>query len=237
MRDIHDRYGLSSDHPAVVEALSHITMTNFARGETILLPDEPPEFMYIIDSGLVKASTYNKKGEEFINLIYGPGELFPLGAILKKVRRDSTFIALNDSVVGLLPIEIFFRLLKDCPDVTQVVLNKALATLLTYTGRVTNLEYQYGRERIAFRLLMLGDRFGVKDGEKLIIPPISQQDLAATMNMSRESVNREIARYERLGYVDYSRKGIVLLNTKELHREIGGDESAMFANSADSPSL
>jgi CRP/FNR family cyclic AMP-dependent transcriptional regulator len=228
MIDIHGRYGISPDHPSVVEALQHIKMVKYKKGEMILRPYDMPEYIYAIDTGLIKTCTINKKGEESINLIYGPGELFPLGWIIKQTKRDAYFVALTDCEIGLLPRGVFLRLIDESPDVAKVILNKVIELFVAYGARVTNLEYRYGRERVAYRLLMLAGRFGERTDGHFVIPHISQQDLGATMNMTRESVNREIMRFEKLGYIDYGRNGITILNPDMLHKEIGEEESIVF---------
>lgn len=228
MRDISNRYGIDPSDPLVVEALKHIKMVKYKKGETILPPYNTPQFVYIIDDGLVKVCTTNKKGEESINLIYKPGELFPMGWIIKQTRPDAFFVAMTDCEIGLLPREVFLQMLDQDAKVTRIILNKVLELFVAYSARVTNLEYRYGRERVAYRLLMLAGRLGEKREGYLYIPPISQQDLGATMNMTRESVNREIAYFEKHGYIEYARTGIKILDPKGLHRELGENETVLF---------
>jgi len=87
-----------------------------------------------------------------------------------------------------------------------------------HSEHILNLEYRTVRERLICFLLNTADRFGeagVK-GRILINVPLKQQDIASSINATRETTSRELVRLERLGLVSTTHSKITLLDPKKL---------------------
>jgi CRP-like cAMP-binding protein len=67
-----------------------------------------------------------------------------------------------------------------------------------HSERILNLEYRSVRERLISFLLTMSHRFGKKTTEGLLINvPLRHQDIASSINASRETTTRELAALER----------------------------------------
>ena len=67
-----------------------------------------------------------------------------------------------------------------------------------HSERILNLEYRTVRERLISFLLTTARRFGeINDEGTLIKVPLRHQDVASSINSSRETTSREIAYLER----------------------------------------
>jgi CRP-like cAMP-binding protein len=107
--------------------------------------------------------------------------------------------------------------------VTRAVLVKTVKQFTIYADRIDNLEYKYARERVVYRLLFLASRFGEKqaDGSYVLTAPISQQVIASSINLSRESVSREFDRLQRHELVEFNNERcIVVKNVQHLCNEL-----------------
>lgn len=118
--------------------------------------------------------------------------------------------------------------LKSNANITFEFLCKVIEQFALYSSRVNNLELKYGRERVAYKLLLLAARFGKKRGESIVIPHFSQQDIGSLINLTREMVNIEMLKFEHKGLIKVSRKSIEIIQPKKLLDLLGKDFSIMW---------
>ena len=88
-----------------------------------------------------------------------------------------------------------------------------------HSQRILNLEYRTVRERLISFLLTMSTRFGeqLPDGIELRVP-LRHQDIASSINASRETASRELSYLEKRGYIKNKRAHILLLNTEALEK-------------------
>lgn len=219
---------LCATNPLVIEINNKSQYVKFQKGDTILSADDDIRFLHVIQSGLVKVYSLDSRGEQNITIIYGRDDLFPLAWVINQRRQNVFFEALSDVEIQLVPQDLFMHYLKSDAQFAFVVTTLVIEQYMLHASRVNNLEFKFGRERLAYRLLMLSARFGTKVKNTLVLPHITQQDLGATVNMTRESVSREMSRFERLGLVSYSPTNIVILDPEQLREELGKNVRVMF---------
>ncbi len=86
-----------------------------------------------------------------------------------------------------------------------------------HSERILNLEYRTVRERAVSFLLTLGTRFGKKTPDGVVLEvPLRHQDIASSINATRETTSRELAVLERKGLITNKRYLIVLKDIKAL---------------------
>lgn len=205
-----------------------IKIVNFKKGEMILQAHQTSDYLHVIQEGLVKVYNITSQGDEAIAVIYGKQDVFPLSWIIQSHKKSVYYQAITDCRIVLIPQRIVLDQMKESADVSFAMCQRILEQYELYASRINNLEFKYGRERLAYRLLMLGARFGQKIDDTTIIPRINQHDLAAMINMSRESLSREMSRFERHEVVRYTNNSIVILNEDKLRAELGEDASVLF---------
>ena len=103
------------------------------------------------------------------------------------------------------------------------IIERALEQHGMFIDRINNLQYRFARERLVYCLLYLARRFGIAvGGEYEISLRVSHQVLASNINLSRESVGREIDRLVRKGMVVMRGGHIVLKDVQGLIAELPG---------------
>src|SRR6478609_8759641 len=86
-----------------------------------------------------------------------------------------------------------------------------------HSERLLNLEYRTVRERLVSFLLTMSGRFGTETAKGLVIEvPLRHQDIASSINASRETASREISALERKGLITTKNSHIVLLDVPAL---------------------
>lgn len=202
------------------------TRVEYAKGETIIRPEDTPQGVFLIEKGFVKSYDITKYGEENLLVIRGVNQMFPLLWSMTDERTDVYYQAMSD--VSLLRIhrEVYLEKIDKDPEFTRGVLEQVLKMYHVHSQRVLNLEYRTAPERIAFRLLVLADRFGAKSAHGIeIAAPVRHQDIAESVNCSRETASRVIAKLQKRGLVGSFDGSLVLLNPEGLMDIIGVQET------------
>ncbi len=190
----------------------------YKKGEIVIRPQDTPEHIYFIESGYVKAYSISKYGDENLLVIRHDGEIFPLIWTFTEDHRDVAYEALDQCVIWRQPKNDYLTFLESSPQATTAVLSLAMRAYRTYAEHVNTLEYRTVRERIVSFLLACTRRFGEKqaDGTIRILAPLKQQDIASSINASRETTSRELSGLLRKGLIVTDDRHIVVTDPAKL---------------------
>jgi len=191
----------------------------YKKGELVIRPQESPEHIYYIESGFVKVYSITKYGDENLHLIRHKGEIFPLIWTFTEDHRDIAYEVLEASVIWRQPKSDYLNYLEKNPDAAVAVLGIAMRAYRTFAEHVNTLEYRTVRERAVSFLLACCRRFGVQndDGSVFISAPLKQQDIASSINASRETTSRELSILTRKGLIVVNDRNILVLDPAKLH--------------------
>lgn len=195
----------------------------YQKGEIILRAGEEPEGIYLIESGVVKIYVLNKQGSQHVTHFFGAGDLFPILWFLRKQPRRVYYEAVEPISLLLVSASDFSKLMESDKYIMEEVLEEMADRYMRYAGRIENLLYSDSRERCAYRLLSLGNRFGQDYGGDLLINvSITQQDMARSVNMTRETFGRCLSRFQQRGVIGYDdERHIVIKDMSALTKLIG----------------
>lgn len=100
---------------------------------------------------------------------------------------------MNDVSVLRTSKEKLRKAMGDNPWLAQQIMAQTVSMLGLYTQRIQTLEYTSARERVVSELIHLAERFGkTREKEVLINAPITHQDIADSINMTRETASRAL---------------------------------------------
>lgn len=189
----------------------------YKKGEFIIRPGESPPGVFYIESGIIKAYDITKYGEENLLIIRKEQEIFPLIWAITGQERHIIYQALSDTTVWRISRDKLTALIEKEPNILTPLLRMTVEMYRIHSERIINLEYRTVRERLISFLLTMNNRFGKKiNGKSVITVPLRQQDIASSINASRETTSREITALERRGLIS-NKNGLLVLNEpKEL---------------------
>lgn len=195
---------------------------NYEKGEMVAMSDEKHEDIYMVKSGYVKSYTIDQTGRYNLLMINGAEDIFPVHILFNKHESGVFYEAMTPVVVAKISRESFLRAISTQPKVSLAILRKTMSALRNYRDRLENLEIAQARLRVIYRLVYLARVFGLPSkGKHIIITvPVNYQDLADSLNMARETVNREVRQLVRQGLVMKRKNYMVLLDKKSLLSEL-----------------
>lgn len=169
--------------------------------------------LFFVAHGKVKLLRHGRSGEDVLLDILPQGFLFGGLTPLGYRRYSETALAQTDCCVLAITAEDFERLLEHYPEIAREVLKSIARSLDDARETIRQLTTSPATARIATVLIKLAERLGEKTEKgTLIQSPLSQQDLAAMVGATPETVSRVMARLKRDGLVDSGRQWIRILD-------------------------
>lgn len=202
---------------AFLDVFKKGTRLTYGKGEYIIRPGESPAHIFYIEEGLVKAFNISKYGEENLLIIRKTHEIFPLIWAITGQGRSIIYQALSPTTVWRIDREEFNEFLRKQPGALYPFLDLIIEQYQMHSERILNLEYRSVRERLVSFLLTMALRFGTKTEAGIVIDvPLKQQDIASSINASRETTSRELSMLERKGLVSSAQLYVTIKDKKGL---------------------
>ena len=167
---------------------------HFSKDETIIHGFNGPQGVYLIKKGYVKAYTITKSGQENLLLIHDEGEFIPLIWALDGVHTEGLYYQAMSDVTVLKTTKEQLRAAMDKNTwLSQEVLKQSVNIITAYAQRMETLGLRSARERLIAELLNLTEMFGKPHGSEVLIgAPLTHQDIANSINMTRETATRAL---------------------------------------------
>jgi len=189
-----------------------------AKGDIVLRGDEINADIFYVSKGLIKVYSINDQGDEYIHILYKENDIFPLIWAFRGKHRRVFYEALDSAVLWKLPKERFLSHMKESTSADAFSLIEQMAEQFSvYADRIDNLQYKTAKEKVVYRLLFLASRFGKRSGNEVVIDaPITHKVIADSINLTRESVSREIEKLSGAGVISTDTNKIVIKDLKKL---------------------
>lgn len=177
----------------------------FQKGEPIFWAGERGDFLYLVQSGLVKIFTISRDGKEKALAILGSGDCFGEMALLDEEPRSANAAAMSDTMIWTLGRREFLELLRTSHDLV-LKLFRILSSRLRETNKMVEaLIYSDSRQRLVQILLELVQYNQTREVK------INQTELAALAGLARETTSRLLKQLEEEGIIGRRGKTILLL--------------------------
>ena len=184
---------------------------NLQRGDVLFSEGDTPESMYIVLSGRIAIAIGNQPidGRESVLALMERGDLFGELALLDNGKRSAMARAIEPSSVLQISYSVVRQQLQLNPTMLWGV-TKLLASRLRVMDEVlSDSVFLDVTGRTAKRLLELSS------GKDEFVLPITQEELAGMVGASRERVNKAIASFIRLGWLEqHDRRYRILMRQK-----------------------
>ncbi len=195
------------------------TLRKFRAGEHLLRRESSDGGVIAVVSGQCKVTDVDSDGHEVLVAIRGPGDVFGEIAALTGGPRTASVVAMQAVRAAIVSLEQFDAYLDGSPEA-----GRRLATMLAHrvaetTGPARSAHLKV-EARLAFRLLMLGERFGRADGDAVSIrTPLTHDDYASWVGATRAVTTRALGGMRSRGLIDFGR-GWMRLEDVDALREL-----------------
>ena len=200
--------GLDDDALAkVVEAGRDLEMR---RGDLLFREGDDPDELFVVVSGRIAIANKSIDGRESMVALMEEGDLFGEMGLFDGRGRSAEARALETSVVTAVPYGPVRNLYENDPALLWRVVAMLAGRLRTMDAALADSVFLDVTGRTAKRLL---DVAGEDDEFSL---PITQEELAGMVGASRERVNKAIASFIRLGWIEQIDRTYRITNRQQL---------------------
>src|SRR5215472_14727832 len=192
-------------------------------GDVLFAAGEVGGGCYRLHEGLLKVMVTSASGEERIVAILGPGAVVGELAMIDRMPRSATVVALRDSVLRFIGRGAYEKRVLGHPQTRQALLEILAFRLRQADEELAAATFLSVKARVARALLELAAFVGKPSGPKCIVldEKISHADLAAMAGVARENASRVLGEWRRRNLVLTGTSPRYILNDiTELERDI-----------------
>lgn len=189
----------------------------YRRGSIVFSEGEPGEAVYFIKSGRVKVSKVTPDGREHIIKIWEAGYPFGLVVLLDKAPYPATAEALEESVVWLIRVSDFDRVLDETPRLALQMLGEVGVRLRKAQVRVQDMAVKSSHGRLAGFLLGLAREQGAPGAKGSSFDlGLTHQELGNLIGASRETVTRILSDFRREKAIEIVGNTVTIIDENKL---------------------
>ena len=189
----------------------------YPRNSVILFEDDPGDALYVVAQGQVKVVLIGEDGREVILSVMGEGEFFGEMALIDDEPRSTHVIAMDDSTLLVIRREDFQSQLQQTPVIALALLRELSRRLRRVDEKVGSLVLLDVNGRVAQLLLQLAD----EAGSEQITRRLTHHTIAQMIGSSRETVSRAMRELVDRGYIEVSRREILIRDRAALEASAG----------------
>jgi CRP-like cAMP-binding protein len=197
---------------ALDRVLSVARTVELRRGDVIFEEGADPAHLYVVEDGRIALASKSDDGRESVFALMERGDLFGEMPLLDGLGRSAEARALEPSEVTEIPYAPVREVFEKQPELLWGVVRLLSLRLRNMDAALADSVFLDVTGRTAKRLLDLAD------GAEEFILPVTQEELAGMVGASRERVNKAIASFVRLGWIDQTERRYTILDREQLTR-------------------
>jgi CRP-like cAMP-binding protein len=194
----------------LTELARHAGTRRLVRGDILFNEGEEPDALYVVLRGRVAIANKSFDGRESVVALMEAGDLFGEMGMLDGRPRSAEGRALEPSEVLELQYEPVRELLARHPELLWGVVRMLADRLRGMDEALADSVFLDVTGRTAKRLLELAN------GASEFLLPVTQEELAGMVGASRERVNKAIASFIRLGWLEQADRRYRILQRDRL---------------------
>jgi CRP-like cAMP-binding protein len=179
----------------IAEYFDEFPSEQFEKGTVILHQDMTPQTAYAVKSGVVKIYNLTAHGEEKLIGFATHNDVIPFGWAMGVAKKSQYYYqAFSDCIVMRIPKAEYEAFLKSHPDILYETLQKSVRDSVQYQLRINALGQSKAADKVLNTIHYLSLCFGQDLQPDVVeIPmPLTQQDIANCVGMTRETTTTEL---------------------------------------------
>jgi CRP-like cAMP-binding protein len=200
------------DNQPLERVRSNAQVRRVHRGDVLFNEGDEANELFIVVSGRIAIANRSPDGRESLLALMESGDLFGEMALFDEGGRSADARALTTSEVVAVPYEPIRKLYDEQPELLWNVVEMLARRLRNMDAALADSVFLDVTGRTAKRLLELA---GDEDEFTL---PVTQEELAGMVGASRERVNKAIASFVRLGWIEQGDRKYIITDREQLNR-------------------
>ena len=182
---------------------------SFQRGDLVFAEGEEADHLYVVNRGRIAIANRNMDRESLLALM-GTGDLFGEMALFDGQGRSALARALEPSEVVSVPFSVMRAELEGDAEALWNVVRLLVKRVRAADEALADSVFLDVTGRTAKRLLEIAG-----DADEFTLP-VTQEELAGMIGASRERVNKAIAQFIRLGWMEQHERSYRIMDRKRM---------------------
>jgi CRP/FNR family cyclic AMP-dependent transcriptional regulator len=179
------------------------TLIKYGKDRNIFRQGQPADSLFYLRKGKIKLTVTSRQGKEAIVAVLGSGEFFGEGCLAGQSSRMATAVAMTDCTLDRIEKSLMASMLHKRHDVSQLFVRHLLSRNIRYEADLVDLLFNSSEKRLA-RILLLLAHFGKESRSELVLPRVSQDELAQMVGTTRSRISHFMNKFRNLGFIDYN---------------------------------
>ncbi|WP_432262533.1 Crp/Fnr family transcriptional regulator [Cupriavidus sp. TMH.W2] len=208
--------------PAIIaDVASCLHLCRHRNGAALYALGDPPECLYLVVSGKVRLGGQNARGDDMLLHIVDVGaEVGMLSLLDGKARRQLAHCVGDTSLLVLRQAD-FLSLMKRHSALQWRIIQELCATVRTFCEVTEDTVLLRLSARLAKRLLTLMSQHGTPGTGGIVINlPLSHQELAKMLGVTRQSIGLVMSHWKQKGWVQQRYRQLVVSDPTALEAVI-----------------
>ena len=186
----------------------------FGAGEQIVGRDSSARDVFLVVEGKVEVVNYAASGQEVAFGHVRAGGYFGEMSAIDGEHRSANIVAVEDSLVLVVPPGVFNEIMTDNPSAAMQVLRRLSHIIRTADDRIMDLSTLRAVQRVYIELLRLAKVD--ENGECRVTALPVQHEMARRASTSRETVSRVLGQLARDHIAERQGRGLLILEKERL---------------------
>ena len=195
---------------------AHMRRRRFARGEVIFHEGDPADALHLVVKGHLSVRTSTPRGDQAILRVLGPDDVVGEFALVSPGPRAATVTALEPTETMMLDRGSFAELREQHPSVDDFMMTASIAEVRRLSAALLEALYLPVDKRILRRVHELGELY--RNGETICVP-LGQDEIAQLAGVTRQTVNKVLAKAQQDGVLRVERGRLEILGLEEIRRQ------------------
>jgi CRP-like cAMP-binding protein len=181
-----------------------------ARGEHVFLQGAPHDGIFLIESGMVRSYYTGPSGRELTLAYWTPGHFVGGPEIFRGGLHIWSGIAVEDCRLLYLSASVMSILVERLPKFAICLIEGLVAKSKCYSALVQMLGTRSAVERLAQLLIILGEVYGKREANRLVIErKVTHDQLAHIVGVTRQWVTMTLDRFQKRGIISLGRQMVI----------------------------
>jgi CRP-like cAMP-binding protein len=164
---------------------------------------QPADSIFYVRQGKVKLSVISAQGKEAIVATLSAGEFLGEGCLAGQPLRMATATAVIDCNLFRIEKSLMLSMLHEKHEISELFVAHLLSRNIRFEADLVDQLFNSSEKRLA-RILLLLAHFGKESRAELVLPEVSQDNLAQMIGTTRSRVSHFMNKFRTLGFIDYS---------------------------------
>jgi CRP-like cAMP-binding protein len=202
-----------SDADVVSELTEHLLPVGFPPGHVVFAQGDPGSCLYMIASGKVKVAYRHADGREVVINIVGASDVFGEVTPFDYGTREFTATAVTEVCAVAIDRDQLLAWIAECPEIIHQIMRLLARRADAMTKYLVDSVFADPSYRVAKRLLLLGRRFGRRDGDVVrVVHDLTAEEISLFAGVAHETVDATLRDFRDRGWIRFEDRRLEIVD-------------------------